>query len=410
MLPFSSLSTRNDGVLRVCCNNYTYPRDSKGNELTVAGKSDIADLFNNKLHRDIRSSMLKGEKHASCQRCWDNEKNGGRSFRHVWNDIYGDKQDEMLSDVAPDGTLNAPRFYYMDITFGNNCNLRCRMCNPVNSKLLIPEDLAIGITDKNFLSTLPVMDWYQLPQFMDIFRSVLPHLDRLNFLGGEPLFVREHMDLLAILVKEGRAPDIEIQYNTNLSQIPERLYDLWRHFKRVNVGVSVDGVGRVNEFIRYPSTWDNLIKNIHSIAHDYKGNNIALSIHSTIQIYNIMNWGEILQWVARDLGDLGFHRVPYALYVGRPEWFDACILPTDFKQRAYDKVMESIAKLPTQLFDEEETAKLSTVKSLFEHIRQTTPPDRDKHWQKFLEISRGMDKFRGQRIEDELPELAGFFN
>ena len=40
---------------------------------------------------------------------------------------------------------------------------------------------------------------------------------------------------------------------------------MWKHFKQVNVGGSVDGVGAINNYIRQsPSKWEQVTKNIPS--------------------------------------------------------------------------------------------------------------------------------------------------
>ena len=35
---------------------------------------------------------------------------------------------------------------------------------------------------------------------------------------------------------------------------------LWENFRHVSVGVSIDGVEKVNDYIRYPSKWKNIQK------------------------------------------------------------------------------------------------------------------------------------------------------
>ena len=85
-----------------------------------------------------------------------------------------------------------------------------------------------------------------------------------------------------------------MRYNTNGLLITDDIIDLWKHFKKVKVGFSIDDIGDRNYYIRYPSDWDVVVKNLHTL--DNTPNNIHVSIATAIQILNVKTITELAKW------------------------------------------------------------------------------------------------------------------
>ena len=159
----------------------------------------------------------------------------------------------------------------------------------------------------------------------------------INFLGGEPLIVDEHYEFLKKCIKFEVSQNIVLSYTTNLTVIKKELLGLWENFRHVSVGVSVDGVDKVNDYIRYGSKWKNIEKNIKKIS-TYKDEiSMDLQIQSTFQLMNVLDWGNLLEWTY-NLGDLGFWRIPFANWVSYPVHHDAKLLPKDLKAEALENI------------------------------------------------------------------------
>ena len=136
VLPFNSISIGADGKLRQCCSS-----GSSGFQTDV--DSAPVELFINNIDIiDIRKSFIEDIQHPKCQRCWDMEKDGGRSFRY-WNNIadYG-----LISTIPinKNEIISFEDIQYLDITLGNKCQLACRMCNPNSSSLLAKQLKIVG--------------------------------------------------------------------------------------------------------------------------------------------------------------------------------------------------------------------------------------------------------------------------
>jgi len=55
------------------------------------------------------------------------------------------------------------------------------------------------------------------------------------------------------LIEQGRSKDITLGYVTNLTGVRDELLELWINCNMKHITVSIDGVGKVNEYQRYLS-------------------------------------------------------------------------------------------------------------------------------------------------------------
>ena len=137
-----------------------------------------------------------------------------KRFAHHFHKVSGDVTDTELA--------------WIDFRFSNLCNYKCISCGPhLSSKW------------DNGTVTRPNVD---------IISEVKPHLSQIEaiyFGGGEPLLMREHIDVLKALINLNKR-DVHLSYNTNLSHLNyegESFLEFWRGFKNVEVWVSLDGHG-----------------------------------------------------------------------------------------------------------------------------------------------------------------------
>ena len=105
-----------------------------------AGKDDWNEARNAEILKEVRKSMMKGEWHPECERCRQEEVNGIRSRREYENDDWGKwfgdiSLEKVLPHTKEDGSIDAEKLpiEFMDVRYGNFCNLKCRMCGPTDS-------------------------------------------------------------------------------------------------------------------------------------------------------------------------------------------------------------------------------------------------------------------------------------
>ena len=407
---FTSLSFDHMGQVRVCCNNYEIPTGENLEPIDVYSENfNVADAFNSDLHVRIRQNILENKQDESCSRCWQTEDNGAESYRTIWNSTLsgGYLKGIMLDSVDKEGIINKPFITFLDFTLGNKCNLVCRMCNLNNSNQwdLESDLLNLKIPWDYPSTTLPVDEKFLEDDF---FMKNFMHLKHINFLGGEPLIVDEHYEFLKKCIKFEVAQNIILSYTTNLTVIKKELLGLWENFRHVSVGVSVDGVEKVNDYIRYPSKWKNIQKNVEKIS-TFKDNiSMDLQIHSTFQLLNVFDYDKLLEWTF-SLGDLGFWRLPFGNWVSYPEYYDAKLLPKDLKEVAIEKMNKFLDSKKDVVWDIGEQQWLGIFESNLKTLEETFDEDDEQEYLKTIKkYTKLLDLNRGQHIKDYIPILEKF--
>ena len=87
-------------------------------------------------------------------------------------------------------------------------------------------------------------------------------------IGGEPLVMKQFYQLLDAMVKTGYTDKMYCKFQTNMSVLTQGKYkieDYIKHFKKFEFTVSLDGIGKVDEYIRRRSNWDDIVKNIKTL-------------------------------------------------------------------------------------------------------------------------------------------------
>lgn len=257
VLPWLQISSKANGSVRTC----GYARVKTGNQPNLKDQ-EISAAWNSEYYRDIRKSMLAGESPANCAKCLYREAHEGTSRRQKENLAWQNEltEEKARSLTAHDGSLNQPPIL-LDIRTGNVCNLKCVTCFPTNStKWLEDKDLLGKYENTQLAAVTPAWDQPDGPAWRFV-REYGKALKIVNFLGGEPLASPLHQSILDSLIDQ-RAFQVSLKYVSNGTLIKPELLDQWSRFHSVQLMVSLDGVGSVLEFIRFPAKWGKLKENL----------------------------------------------------------------------------------------------------------------------------------------------------
>jgi len=129
----------------------------------------------------------------------------------------------------------------------------------------------------------------------NVFEEIFQHakcVKLIQFAGGEPLIHRTFRDILRKLVETKDAAHIELYITSNGTTHSGELSSLLAQFSSVELGISVDGLGALQEYIRFPSKWEALKRNIFSFQKD----KIPISIRPTPQAYNAFGLLDLARW------------------------------------------------------------------------------------------------------------------
>jgi hypothetical protein len=239
--------------------------------------------------KSIKDRMLAGEKISECSRCWKQEQTGHVSKRQRDNKTYSKIFQALNQDLdVPHG-----KFVEYYIRLGNHCNLRCTTCNDTLSSGWISENKKFNI------SSQPVTLIPDNHDVWDHIKSNANTIGAIEFIGGEPFMMSVDIqsDLLKWLVDHGHAKRIRIKYNTNGTRLPTEQLEYWPAFKAIEMNVSVDGIGKRFEYLRFPAKWqevDATIKYFQELQKIIP--QLELTIINTVSILNIGYTDEILNY------------------------------------------------------------------------------------------------------------------
>ena len=315
-LPWIFQAVRNNGDIRVCCQANQGPdrglMRKPDNTVYNAAYDNMTEARNSDKIKSIRVAMMNDKWHPDCIRCEREEASGIKSRlsyeTEAWQTYITAEEAMAMTEV--DGTIDTnktPAVYY-DFRFGNHCNLKCRSCGPTDSDAWYGDNvklwgdtyddtagkMKIIKTDGKYNVENNIYEWYKDERFWQYLNNEMQNIKYVHMVGGEPLLIDQQFVFLERCVESGYSKNITIEYNSNITHIPQRALDIWKHFKEIRIGASIDGVGRVNEYIRYPSRWDNIMKNLKML--DEAEGNFKLWIAFTVQILNILHMPDFFQW------------------------------------------------------------------------------------------------------------------
>jgi organic radical activating enzyme len=415
ILPWVHLFACEQGFLRPCCmaleDKDMINRDAKGDPYLVHDADGVKEGWNSDFMRNIRKQMLLGERPSACRRCFRDEDLGIRSYRQMSNELFEPYIDEAVAENSDDGFSSLDLIRSIDLRLGNLCNLRCRMCSPVSSKAMLNEWahlLSISTTHPQ-LEHLQKLDWFSREDFWQIFEKYAKHIERLHFAGGEPLLINQMFDFLERIIETGQASKITLSYITNLTVLPKRIFDLWPKFKRVSLTTSIDGYGAVNSFIRYPSNWETLDKNLKKIDSqaEYLNCSDGLTFNLTVQAYNILRLDEFLEYAATSFQHFGRPKLSLLYY---PEHFSIRILPAELKELAVSRLKSFTKrfadKWPSRWSGKQLDDLLSTIDGVINYMMETDCSDLLPEFRRWTDH---MDATRGQNLLTIVPEFSPFF-
>ena len=315
----------------------------------------------------LRNEFLAGKKPEGCKQCWDNESRGIRSKRQADNERF-----QHLSNRIGN-KLGVP--VYFDLKLGTVCNLKCRICSSFSSfKWAEDEKLLYGeVLNPNLRS-------YWIEDDSRIWRDlakIVEHIEWLDFTGGEPLLIKKHFELLEKCVEQGHAHKIGLHYNTNTTIKPtQRMLDIWKEFKWVELMFSVDGVGSHFEYQRHPAVWKEAEENLRFVnEHKF----LHTSICHTVNIFNLLYLPEF------------------------EEWFNTLDLPED---RLFLNALHSPAHYNVQAIPEyaHEAVKKKLTKEKYQPF-VTQMSNYNGSIENFFKYTHILDKHRKESFQQVFPEL-----
>lgn len=435
-LPWIFQAIRNNGQIRICCQANVSPTrgllKKENGEVYNVATDDLDESRNSDLMKSARLDMLQGKWPASCSRCKSEEASNLRSRRvyenEGWQNRFG--EDWARANTAEDGSIDVEAVHpiYFDIRPGNKCNLKCRMCGPTDSNMWYEDyyntvsehfsdtqgKVKIEKKDNKWIVSDDSYDWHESEVFWDYLKKHAQWIEHLHIVGGEPLLIDKHYKALEYLCEIDVAKNITLEYNTNLMVLPQKALDLWKNFKLVKIGVSIDGFDKVNDYIRHPSKWSVIVRNMQRL--DNAPGNFSLWISATIQLYNIYSITDLIRWKLES-GLKNFNpslRLPFITshVLHQPQYYNIRALSPAAKIKVKQKFADFEAWFaewaPKNISDiktrEKMTEKLHQL--LASYATYMDKEDWSHLMKDFVDYTANLDKARQQKLYDVMPEFA----
>jgi MoaA/NifB/PqqE/SkfB family radical SAM enzyme len=326
VLPWVSLEASPIGTVRPCCLADDELVDDNGEKFSLL-TADFASIQNSQAMTQLRQEFLDGKKPQTCRKCWMEERSGRTSKRmHTL-----DRMKHM--GISGEWSRDTKPLMFLDLKLGNICNLKCRICGSWSSSQFATEELADMPPDLDKKKSFPYQmlragAWPRENQsFWQQIDSVLNDIRYIEFTGGEPFMIDQHFDMLQGIVNRGIAHQVEIHYNTNGTQWPERGPDIWRHFKTVEVAFSIDDVGKRFEYQRTNADWAVVLDTITSFQYlKTQMPNLRLQCCSTVNVFNVRYIDQLANWIALQRFDFMYWNIMHDAW-----YFSIATLPDSAK-------------------------------------------------------------------------------
>lgn len=405
VLPWLHSFVNIGGEYQVCCTSEEFHKgikDNSGKYFNIKDKPSIEEVMNSDFMKNLRLEMLDGKMPPLCSRCIITENTGGISRRILDNGKFQHLIDELIQSTEPDGSIPV-NVICADYRLGNICNLQCRMCNPRSTVMWLKDWNGVKTHEQinpELMKEYSSYKWIDEDYLLEEFQRKIRTINLLHFAGGEPLIAPRMAEMLQICIDEGVAGKIGLTYNTNITKLPEKVLNLWKHFREVRILCSVDGYGKVNDYVRMPSKWEVIDKNLKYLddnAADLKLSDIFLS--TTVQAYNILNLNDLFEYLK---GFKHINKIPNLVDLYSPDYLMTQVLPPHVKAEATKRMK---ALVPT--FDRKSMmGKEYLIDNIDQVLNFMNSKDLHSHlWNDFVIFNQKIDEKKGMSMKECIPEL-----
>ena len=386
-LPFTHIYNDSYGVMMPCCHAAVdHPHHKEFEDATFPAPSVKEGFYNyvkSGAMRQLRLDMMQNQPtdfvKDVCRNCVKLENQGLPSYR-----------------VPGDINLGGRNLSIKLRLFGNTCNLQCYMCdiknsnsrikqtekmmefNPEVGQMLRYSDLSEELKVKGGFD-LSVSDPDTFNKCIEDIKKIANKIQSITIIGGEPFILSSHYKLLDALIDCGEAENIVLRYDSNLTKLHWsgcHIKDYVARFKKIRISLSLDGYGNLNDYIRFPSKWDEIVNNYHQVK-EYADINIS----TTLTALSVLRLDELYQWVNSQNLNTQWNTLHW------PEVARIESLHPNIRKRLVKKY--------------ENTELEFLCKELSKHIL-----DWEEKWKKFISYLEAIDHVNGTDYKSVFPELC----
>ena len=360
------------GAVAPCC----IWKDDKVNNIAET----FDTYFTSDQIKDVQQKLINNQPPHQCISCYDQEKRSGHSLRTI---------SEEFESLEPQIRSQGKSYPYFDIqniqiVTSNICNLKCLPCGGPS---YIRE---VELQKMGMLDYTPKMRTINLDVTLHNLKS-LTSLNNISFIGGEPFADKITFKIIDQLIETGQSKNIRVDMNTNLTLCTrENLSKLQDNFKEVMIRGSIDGVGEINDYLRYPSVWSE-IDQVVDLIYELK---VPFILTTALTNLALLKYDQVIHWTKqKGIQDLFLSKVVNP----KIQAFDQ--LPNGLKLQMREKFLE----LRSQKHTDRTHAAIDACIDICSKI-----DDKEPNMAGLIYFLDKHDKFRNTNFQTLWPELNDY--
>jgi len=371
--PFTSAVVDPDKGVRPCC--------VFGERLGHLQTQRLADILSGPAWKEVQRAVAADELPPGCVKCYEREKATGWSVRHSFLEARATATGQWRDGLTE-----------LELNTTNVCNLACTHCSIDFSSRW--GHLVEQLTERGVPHHRRIHNEIYKPDPAGMVEHLsaldLSALDQIRFKGGEPMLSPDVPAVLRYLKERGLLSRLRIFMVTNGSTVDEDVLALMGEAAAVEISISVDGTGKVQEYIRHgPSS----IPRIETFIRAFSAlPRIELDLCVSIMAYNVFSLDRITDWWNGQRETYGRKlKSPLRFHL---EVIEPAILNVNVLQ---DATRKALVRKYRALGDADYASVIHALRQPFAGVALHND---------FVAYTRGMDDLRRESVLDAIPELA----
>lgn len=345
-VPWTNTHIYWDGSFGMCCSEKRKPHNDSA-KYNIKNYT-VVEWYNNDHMKTARQLMHGKDRLVNCAGCYHEESHRYESRRIKENFksvIFTEQAFDRSYEQSPmyesfessketGSTERTPIDWHIDL--GNECNLACKMCNPRASS-----KISALFTKWHIIDSSENSNWTKDPTSWENFKTSIletPNLNRLHFMGGEPLLSKRFPELLDFLLANGRQ-GVSISFVSNGTIVDHNLVAKLQQFRSCDIEISLESIHKNNHYIRQGSDTNQVIKNIEWLT-SQQSDTFHIVLRSVPQLLNVNNYDEYLRWAWEK--QLSVQGIPLI----DPAYLQIMVLPLALRQNLipqYQRLQEEMS-------------------------------------------------------------------
>lgn len=422
-VPWFEININHDGSYDLCgCQNDKLLGTEQGQVFNIK-KISIEEYWNSDRLKQARMIKLGNEPDPKCKMCQAKDSIGYASNRVKENNksvIFNEAFDRSFEQSPnrhhfeyseANHGLTQSKIRSLHVNLGDTCNFACRMCNPYASTRLQTEFKQLGWLARDQKIEHWTDNKHGWDNFLEFLNNQAINIKVIHIIGGEVEFMPKFLFLINYFINAGLASQVNISFTTNGSVDYTKYFDLLSKYKRCEIGISIESVDPIGNYIRQGGNIKDIKHNIVSMK-DSKPINTELTIRTVPSILSLPSYANLIQW-AKDI----CIPIDNSLLVS-PTWQQAALLPDSIKQSIINNLTNILTKLPVsknEFNNQKNTNNINSsirneCESIINLAKTSAPNNADDLRKLCAEKLSQWDQMKGISLKDYNTELYNFLN